>query len=279
MSLYIGKTISLISTKKIRYVGLLKNIDAEQSTVALVSVRCFGTEGRNAGTDQPEVPPNPNVFDHVVFRGSDVVDLAVLDDPVDQVQPQATAQHNVAPTSTQNEPAANAPARPTGVARPPAASPGQAPAQPRETGAPQPQHVAPTPTTTKPTATTTKESAPGTAPRPRAPKEEARPQPGPRPKEAYSTAFDFDEANARFEKEKVESKPGYDKKLSFFDNISSSTGKPNGMFWKDEKTLNLDTFGEASVRGNRRSKGRGRGNWRGRGNRGRGKPEPKPEWA
>ena len=45
------------------------------------------------------------------------------------------------------------------------------------------------------------------------------------------------------------------------------------MRWHEERNLNMDTFGEASLqRGRGRGRGRGgRGNWRGRGNyRGRG---------
>ena len=89
MSQYIGKTISLISNKGLRYVGLLENINADDATVALKSVRLFGTEGRMAAMGQPnlEVPPGVDVYDYVVFRGSDVKDLSVLDTPIDEVKP------------------------------------------------------------------------------------------------------------------------------------------------------------------------------------------------
>ena len=94
---------------------------------------------------------------------------------------------------------------------------------------------------------------------------------------------------------------GYNKSSSFFDNISSSTEERTNMRWSEERNLNMDTFGEASLqrggRGGRGGRGRGgRGNWRGRGgnyrgrgngnwrggnnNRGRNSDyNTKPEWA
>jgi protein LSM14 len=88
MTEFIGSKISLISRSDIRYVGILHEINSEESTVALeqgiifrlcrskrlMTVRSFGTEGRR-GKD--EVPPSDNVFEYIVFRGSDVKDLKV----------------------------------------------------------------------------------------------------------------------------------------------------------------------------------------------------------
>ncbi|EIE76388.1 hypothetical protein G6F46_003231 [Rhizopus delemar] len=77
---YIGSKISLISLSDIRYVGILHSINAQDSTVGLKQVRSFGTEGRK-GKMEEEIPPSENVFDYVVFRGSDIKDLQVFEAP------------------------------------------------------------------------------------------------------------------------------------------------------------------------------------------------------
>lgn len=301
MSQYIGKTISLISNKQLRYVGLLDNINAEDATVSLKSVRSFGTEGRMAQQGQPnmEVMPGTDIYEYVVFRGADVKDLSVLDTPIDQVKPQVAYYSPPPPTATGQQPPATAALQPVtttdipssgNVTTSSAAQAAQRPAAPAETGAPrsQRQPSATSTTSEKPTPIGTSHvPQPGLSPQHQgAPKPSGRPaapQPGNAPKEGktnYDTAFDFEEANARFEKEKLEhqqSKPVYDKKSSFFDSISSSTEQRRSMRWNEEKSLNMDTFGQSSVgRGNFRGRGRG---GRGRGGRGRGRPETKPEWA
>ncbi|OBZ84136.1 Protein sum2, partial [Choanephora cucurbitarum] len=77
---YIGSKISLISLSDIRYVGILHSINAQDSTVGLKQVRSFGTEGRR-GKPEEEILPSDNVFDYVVFRGSDIKDLQVFEAP------------------------------------------------------------------------------------------------------------------------------------------------------------------------------------------------------
>ena len=83
---YIGCPLSLISKANLRYEGLLYTIDATSSTVALSSVRCFGTEGRVSGADY--VPPSPAVYEFIVFSGRDIKDLHILQ------RPEAEAQHS-----------------------------------------------------------------------------------------------------------------------------------------------------------------------------------------
>lgn len=76
MAHFIGKTISLISKADIRYVGVLHDINSQESTVSLRNVRSYGTEGRVPGQ---ELPASDHIYEYIVFRGSDVKDLTVSD--------------------------------------------------------------------------------------------------------------------------------------------------------------------------------------------------------
>ncbi|KAI5203724.1 hypothetical protein AUEXF2481DRAFT_26086 [Aureobasidium subglaciale EXF-2481] len=80
MSEFIGSCISLISKSDIKYVGTLHEINSENSTVALENVKSFGTEGRRGNPDD-EIPPNDQIYDYIVFRGSDVKDLTIVEPP------------------------------------------------------------------------------------------------------------------------------------------------------------------------------------------------------
>lgn len=309
MSQYIGKTISLISNKGLRYVGLLDNINADDATVALKSVRSFGTEGRMAasGNANLEVHPGTDVYDYVVFRGSDVKDLTVLDTPIDQVKPEPYTQapapggypaYQQQPQTQTQQHQQKAPAPSTT-----SAAPAQAASAPTQTSAPkqraqkpsetQTQPQAPTPSQTQhqpqpqatPTSGRTEETRKELNASPAQPRPQEHPQSGlqknvSKVSNVPETAFDFESANAKFSRdidsEKDAEQPMYNKQSSFFDNISSSADEKNTMRWAEEKNLNLDTFGESSVNNRGRGRGRGRGNWRGgrgnwRGGRGRGR--------
>lgn len=111
------------------------------------------------------------------------------------------------------------------------------------------------------------------------------PRSGPRRPSVPQGEFDFAVANAKFNKESIIPSAAeandefYNKKSSFFDNISSSAkeqtqvpGESSYQRRGEERKLNLETFGQASVY-NRQGGGRGRGRagFRGgRGGRGRG---------
>ncbi|TGZ77764.1 hypothetical protein EX30DRAFT_177934 [Ascodesmis nigricans] len=85
MTEFIGARISLISKSNIRYVGTLHEINSETSTVALEQVVSHGTEGRRGGED--EIPASSNVYEYIVFRGSDVKDLRIEEQPQPKPQP------------------------------------------------------------------------------------------------------------------------------------------------------------------------------------------------
>mmetsp|Transcript_43763 Transcript_43763/g.118069 ORF Transcript_43763/g.118069 Transcript_43763/m.118069 type:complete len:384 (-) Transcript_43763:253-1404(-) len=83
---YIGSKISLVSNSDIRYEGILYTINTQESTIALQSVRCCGTEGRK----MPEIPPSSEIYDFIIFRGQDIKDLTVLE----SANPALSAQLN-----------------------------------------------------------------------------------------------------------------------------------------------------------------------------------------
>lgn len=76
----VGKRISLISMKEIRYEGALYSINEQNSTVALQNVRSYGTEGREqANPELVFVAPSAAVHPYLLFRGCDIKDLHVHD--------------------------------------------------------------------------------------------------------------------------------------------------------------------------------------------------------
>ncbi|CEP60340.1 Scd6p LALA0_S01e08504g [Lachancea lanzarotensis] len=102
----------------------------------------------------------------------------------------------------------------------------------------------------------------------------------PRKVEIPNEDFDFQSNNSKLENDHDSSVPHqqhsndtasnndeafYNRKSSFFDTISTSTETNTNMRWQEERELNMDTFGQASV-GNRRGRGGfrgGRGSFRG----------------
>ncbi|RNF01630.1 kinesin [Trypanosoma conorhini] len=77
----IGSTIVLITNSLIRYEGTLGQIDGPNNTVSLTNVRVFGTEDRAEGAGQAQIPPAEQLFDQIVFRGSDIKELTVFEEP------------------------------------------------------------------------------------------------------------------------------------------------------------------------------------------------------
>ncbi|KAK4228948.1 Scd6-like Sm domain-containing protein [Podospora fimiseda] len=123
MSEFLGSRISLISKSDIRYVGTLASINSDDSTVSLENVKSFGTEGRRGNPDD-ELPPSDQIYEYIVFRGTDVKDLRIEEGP--------SAKENK-PPAVPNDPAiVGARARPGNVAPGP-----QGPPQGPPQGAPQ----------------------------------------------------------------------------------------------------------------------------------------------
>lgn len=82
----IGSRISLISKKNIRYEGTLYLINEADATVALQNVRSYGTEGRESETEI-FVPPQDQVYPHLLFRGCDIKDLHVHENTANEALP------------------------------------------------------------------------------------------------------------------------------------------------------------------------------------------------
>ncbi|KAK0634970.1 Scd6-like Sm domain-containing protein [Bombardia bombarda] len=96
MSEFLGSRISLISRSDIRYVGTLHDINSDDSTVSLENVRSFGSEGRK-GNPEEEVPASEQLYEYIVFRGTDVKDLRIEETP--------TAAKENKPPAVPNDPA------------------------------------------------------------------------------------------------------------------------------------------------------------------------------
>ncbi|KAI5304814.1 hypothetical protein KEM56_005886, partial [Ascosphaera pollenicola] len=78
----------------IGYVGTLHQINPEDSTIALENVVSHGTEGRR-GNPADEIHPSSNVYEYIVFRGSDVKDISIA----------AEEEEKPAPLTVPNDPA------------------------------------------------------------------------------------------------------------------------------------------------------------------------------
>lgn len=103
---YLGSKISLISKSEIRYEGILYTIDTKDSTVALSKVQSFGTEDRP--TDRP-VAPREEIYEYIIFRGTDIKDIRVCQPPKPQPTLEgglpndpAIVQHSIAPSMSSN---------------------------------------------------------------------------------------------------------------------------------------------------------------------------------
>jgi protein LSM14 len=74
-------------------VGILHEINPEQSTIALEDVYSFGTEGRPA---KDFLPASSQKFDYIVFRGSDVKDVKIAEEQKENKQPEQSVPNDPA---------------------------------------------------------------------------------------------------------------------------------------------------------------------------------------
>ncbi|KAK0389895.1 hypothetical protein NLU13_3468 [Sarocladium strictum] len=103
MSGFLGSRISLISKSDIRYVGTLHEINSDESTVSLENVRSFGSEGRKGNPDE-EIAPSDQVYEYIVFRGSDVKDLRIEEQPTGKENQPAAMPNDPAIVGAQAKP-------------------------------------------------------------------------------------------------------------------------------------------------------------------------------
>lgn len=92
---YIGSKISLVTNSELRYEGILININTANSTVTLRDVRMSGTENRKASQ---YVMPSSEVFDFIIFNGKDIKDLTVSEPGFSVKEDPAVVAVNVAPS-------------------------------------------------------------------------------------------------------------------------------------------------------------------------------------
>ncbi|KAI9653199.1 MAG: hypothetical protein M1831_006157 [Alyxoria varia] len=95
MGEFIGSHIQLVSKSDIRYVGILHQINSDNSTIALEQVKSHGTEDRRTNPDE-SIPPSDTVYEYIVFRGSDVKDLSVVEPPKENRPPPAQVPNDPA---------------------------------------------------------------------------------------------------------------------------------------------------------------------------------------
>lgn len=248
-----GKTISIISYDDIRYVGIIEGIDGENKIITISNVRIFGTEDRV--TDPSKwILPRPEIYPKIELNGDSVKSLNILESNVNEITPillPGMYQHQFNVPNLNNLSNIT-----TGNINNSIPEIKQSNEMPKEE---------------------LKEES----------KEKSKEESKEQPKEINQSKstnidltkeFDFTENNAKFEKEAdkptLDAGVSYNKKSSFFDDLSSSVtdNKNDRMTWSEEKTLNEDTFGQASLNNNRNRGGRGRGGrGRGRGGRGRGR--------
>uniref|UniRef100_A0A8R1HG97 Protein LSM14 homolog n=1 Tax=Caenorhabditis japonica TaxID=281687 RepID=A0A8R1HG97_CAEJA len=290
---YIGSKISLISKLDIRYEGILYTVDTNDSTIALAKVRSFGTEKRP--TANP-VAARDDVYEYIIFKASDIKDLIVCDTPkMATIGGGLPYDPAIISVSSRSAPASNS----DGGA---AASAGSSRAGTPSRNSPLAQIVNLRGQGSgrggyqhdyqQNRGFNNYRGGFGGGYNQRGRNNYGVPRVNQREKLKFESDFDFEKANEKFQEvltdnlekltieekeqpvaEEQQQEAFYDKKNSFFDNISceslekaeGKTGRPD---WKKERETNQETFGHNAVRSlnyRRGYGGRGRGGNRGYG--------------
>lgn len=285
---YIGSKISLISKLDIRYEGVLYTVDTQDSTIALSKVRSFGTEDRP--TSNP-VSARDDVYEYIIFKASDIKDLIVCETPKPNLgglpyDPAIISVQRTVPTDDKTSPAGSRSGTPQSSGYTGNRAPGAGRGGSRGGSYSDDRGQGPR---------TYNRGGHQQNRTPRQPNGMLRPK---GEKLKFDGDYDFEKANEQFvdmfkEKLKVEGDKSeeengamqqpevapadaeengkfYDKKTSFFDNIScealeKAEGKSGRPDWKKERETNQETFGQTSVRSfntyrrgfNQRGRGRG----------------------
>mmetsp|Transcript_10931 Transcript_10931/g.20421 ORF Transcript_10931/g.20421 Transcript_10931/m.20421 type:complete len:310 (-) Transcript_10931:2375-3304(-) len=281
----LGSRISLISKKNIRYEGTLYLINEADATVALQNVRSYGTEGRESETET-FVPPQDQVYPHLLFRGCDIKDLHVHENTVNEVPPNDPAIISAGQPpeiSKDNESAATAGKQ----------AESKSESHDNQTNDSEPKDVASKEETVpahKNKAKSKKSSNPnrakkmiGTGASLLNRKARGGVDGVEGPDKDLEKDFDFQSNLAEFIKDDDASDDSPEdepivayKKDNFFDSLSNDvldrqSGVDNRLRGAQERSLNTETFGATSLDNDRRFRRGGRGRGRGRGGRGRGR--------
>lgn len=285
----LGSRISLISKKNIRYEGTLYLINEADATVALQNVRSYGTEGRESETET-FVPPQDQVYPHLLFRGCDIKDLHVHENTVNEAPP--------------NDPAIISAGRPPEITKEIESAPTGA----RQIESKNESHGNQTNESGSKNLASKEETVPAQKSKPKQ-KTSSNPNKSKKmigtgasllsrkarggvdgvegPDKDLGKDFDFVSNLADFIKDDDASDDSHEeepivayKKDNFFDSLSNDvldrqSGVDNRLRGAQERSLNTETFGATSLDNDRRfrrgGRGRGRGRGSGRGGRGRGR--------
>jgi hypothetical protein len=91
---YIGRLLNLISKQEIRYEGTLVQINSQDQTLLLKNVKSYGSEGRR-GKGATEIPPSTQVYEHIIFKASELKDFYVVKSPTEEFQDPAIVSTTV----------------------------------------------------------------------------------------------------------------------------------------------------------------------------------------